>query len=132
MAGAPLHGLEIGFRHFRYEWSDAGQLAEALEQLNAREAACGISSEGGLFEYGSDEEIVANLKVLHAQTAGDAFVVGSVTRDAGPVRASLLASRVSTRPRTMEGFHGLAEQAGWTVQEVIQRPFSFHVLMIKA
>lgn len=130
--GAPLHGLDIGFRHFPYEWSDAEQLAEALEKLNAREAACGISSEGGLFEYGSDEEIVANLRALHAGTAKDAVMVGSVTRDGGPVRASLIASRVLTRPRTIEGFRLLCEQGGWGVEEIIERPFSYNVRMVKA
>jgi len=128
---APLDGLDVDFRHFRYEWSEAERLRAALGELNACETACGISSEGGLFEYGSDEEIVSNLAGLHAGTAGDAFIVGSVTRDGGPVRASLLANRVATRPRTIEGFRGLAGQAGWTVQEVIERPFSFHVLLVK-
>src|SRR5579872_401295 len=128
---APLDDLDVDLRHFRYEWSEADRLRDRLKELQASEAACGISSEGGLFEYGSDEEIVANLGVLHAQTAGDAFVVGSVTRDGGPVRASLVASRVCTRPRTIEGFRSLAGQAGWTVQEVIERPFSFHVRMVK-
>jgi hypothetical protein len=128
---APLEGLDIEVRHFRYEWSEADRLRGALEELNACETACGISSEGGLFEYGSDEEIVSNLAALHAGTARDAFVVGSVTRDGGPVRASLLTSRVSTRPRTIEGFRGLAGRGGWLVQELIERPFSFHVRMVK-
>jgi len=132
VVGAPLHGLEIGFQHFRYEWSDAEKLAEALEQLNARDAACGISSEGGLFEYGSDEEIVANLRALHVGTPGDAVIVGSVTRDDGPVRASLIASRVLTRPRTIEGFRSLCELGGWSVEEIIERPFSYNVRMVKA
>ena len=85
-----------------------------------------------MFEYGSDEEIVANLRVLHAGTAKDAAVVGSVTRDGGPVRASLIASRVLTRPRTMEAFQSLCEQGGWTVEEVIERPFSYNVRLVKA
>lgn len=128
---APLDGLDMDLRHFRYDWSEADRLQVTLKELNARETACGISSEGGLFEYGSDDEIVANLAVLHAGTARDAFVVGSVTRDGGAVRASLLANRVATRPRTIEGFRSLAGRAGWSVEEVIERPFSFHVRMVK-
>jgi hypothetical protein len=129
---APLHGLDVRLRHFRYEWSEAHRLRDFLKELHASEAACGISSEGGLFEYGSDEEIVSNLAVLHAGTARDAFVVGSVTRDGGPVRASLLANRVATRPRSIDGFRSLVSRAGWLVQEVIERPFSFHVRLDKA
>jgi hypothetical protein len=128
---APLSGLDIEVRHFSFDWSDAGRLEVALLELGAVRAACGISSEGGLFEYGSDEDIVSNLRVLHAGTARDAFVVGSVTRDAAPVRASLIASRVLTRPRTIEAFRGLCEAGGWKLEEMIERPFSFHVRMVK-
>ena len=129
--GAPLNGLEIAFQYLSYEWSDTSRLQKVLEGLNAREAACGISSEGGLFEYGSDEEILPNLRALHAGTSPDAIVVGSVTRDGALVRASLIASRVATRPRTMESFRGLCEQAGWCVEQVIERPFSYHVRLVK-
>lgn len=130
--GAPLSGLNIEFRHYGYQWSRADPLHEALDELRVGDAACGITSEGALFEYGSDDEIVSNLQVLHAQTARDSIVVGSVTRDGALVRASLIASRVSTRPRTMEAFRALAEQGGWIVQEVIERPFSYHVRLVKA
>jgi hypothetical protein len=129
--GAPLSGLDITVRYLSYEWSDANRLRIALEGLNAGDAACGISSEGGLFEYGCDEEIVANLRVLHAGTARDAVVVGSVTREGGVVRASLIANRVLTRPRTIEAFQVLCEEGGWRVEGVIERPFSYNVRLVK-
>src|SRR5208282_4155686 len=100
-AAAPLSGLNIVFRHFSYEWSNVGRLRQALEELRARHGVCGISSEGGLFEYGSDEEIVSNLRELNSGTAFDAIIVGSVTRDGAPVRASLASNRFLTRPRTI-------------------------------
>jgi hypothetical protein len=128
---APLGGLSVGFTHFRYEWWDVSRLRGALEEMHASEAVCGISSEGGLFEYGSNEEIVANLKTLHGGTAADAIVVGSVTRDGEPVRASLATNRFLTRPRTMEAFRALAKDGGWEVQEVVERPFSFNARVVK-
>lgn len=130
--GAPLDGLEIGFRHIRYDWVEAGQLREALDDLQATRAACSVSSEGGLFEYGSDMEIVANLETLHAGTAADASVVGSVTRDGEAVRSSQTAHGVAGRPRTIEAFGHLAERAGWTLKRVIERPFSHHVHLVKS
>ena len=129
---SPLCGLNIGFRHFGYEWSDSRRLRELLGELEASDAACGISSEGGLFEYGSDEEIVSNLSVLDSGTARDAVLVGTVTRAGKPVRASLIANRVSTRPRTIEAFRALAKQGGWIVEEVMERPFSYNVRLVKA
>ena len=119
-------------RYLSYEWSDAERLRMALEGLNAGYAACAISSEGGLFEYGSDEEIVANLRILHDWTERDAVVVGSVTREGGVVRASLIGHRVTTRPRTMGAFRVLAERGGWSVEETIERPFSYNVRLVKA
>jgi len=127
----PLSVMDVEFQHFTFDWSNAGRLEELLRELGAADAACGISSEGGLFEYGSDDEIVSNLKALHGGTAPDAFVVGSVTRDAAPVRASLIASRVLTCPRTIESFRTLAKAGGWKLEEVIERPFSYHVRMLK-
>jgi hypothetical protein len=129
--GAPLSGLDIAARYLSYEWSDAERLRMALEGLNAGDAACGVSSEGGLFEYGADEEIVENLRVVHAGTARDAVVVGSVTREGGVVRASLIANRVRVRPRTIEAFRVLAERGGWSVEKVLERPFSYNVRLVK-
>jgi len=130
-SGGPLSGLDIAGRYLSYEWSDAERLRMTLEGLNAGDAACGVSSEGGLFEYGSDEEIVSNLRAVHAGTAADAIVVGSVTRDGGVVRASLIANRVRTRPRTIEAFRVLAERGGWSVEKVLERPFSYNVRLVK-
>lgn len=130
--GAPLRGLAVRFRHLRYDWSDVSRLREGLEEMHADEAVCGISSEGGLFEYGSDEEIVSNLEVLRGGTPGYAIVVGSVTRDGEPVRASLATSRLRTLPRTIESFQTLAKEGGWKVEALVERPFSYNVRLVKA
>jgi hypothetical protein len=127
----PLEGTRAGFRFIRYNWSESGQLAQALSELHAEEAACAISSEGGLFEYGSDEEILANLAALRAGTAFDAIVVGSVTRDCEAVRSTQIRNCVATRPRTIEGFQSLADRAGWIVDQVIERLFSYNLRLLK-
>ena len=128
---APLHGLDLSFRPFKYDWSNVEELQATLRLLNAESTACCISSEGGLFEYGSDAEIRSNLEALHRGTASDAHIAGSVTRDGGPMQASQSASRIRTHPRTLEQFTSLTEEAGWKVQRAIERPFSFHVSLAK-
>ncbi len=128
---APLGDLDVRFRHFNYDWSEAVRLREFLDHLHAADTACAVSSEGGLFEYGSDPEIVENLRTLHAGTASDAIVVGSVTRDGRAVRALQTANGLSARPRTIEAFRFLVEQAGWIIQRVIERPFSYNVRLMK-
>src|SRR5262249_12130762 len=73
----PLHGLEVQFQHHAYDWNDTAPLARLLGSLAARGAIIAASSEGGLFEYGTDEAVVANLTAL--ARAGVAIVAGSVT-----------------------------------------------------
>ena len=124
---APLSGLEIAFERIDYRWSDARRLSEILERAQAHASICGVSSEGGLFEYGSDDDIVANLEALRAGTPAGTIMVGSVTRDGEPVRLTQVANRVPTRPRTLEAFQRLVEQSGWHLERVRARPFSYNV-----
>lgn len=128
-AGAPLHGLAIEYQPICYDWSEPHRLGALLMGLEAENAACAISSEGGLFEYGSDEEIVANLMALRAGTPLDTFIVGSVTRDCETVRAN--GQIVAVRPRTIEAFDVLVEHGGWKLNQVIERPFSYHVSLVQ-
>ncbi len=130
--GAPLSGLDLQLQHLTYEWSHTHRLPEILATLNTSDAICAISSEGGLLKYGSDEEITTTLQFLHASTAPDAIIVGSVTRASGVMAASEAGTRILVRPRTLEAFQDLATQGGWTVQHVIERPMSYNVRLIKS
>lgn len=127
-AGAPLAGLELAFRHLSYDWREPGGLAPAL--MAARDAGALVlgSSEGGLFEYGSDDDIVGNLGALAA--AGTSLrVVGSVTRDDDTIRTLKLTSTAATRPRGLEVFSALAARAGWRVVRSVSRPLSDQVVI---
>jgi hypothetical protein len=130
--GAPLHGLDLRVRHQPYAWAEADRLPSILADLGARETTCAISSEGGLFQYGSDAEIVANLTMLRDATASDAFIVGSVTADDEPARVAQTASRASTRTIDPDTFRRLVASAGWVVDTLIDRPFAYTVRLVKA
>jgi hypothetical protein len=129
--GGPLETIDVSLHHVEYDWSDPGRLAEALAGVRQSGAACAVSSEGGLFEYGSDAAIDANLKCLRTVTPDDAFVVGSVTRDAEATRAARMISAAATRPRTLAQLHALCDRAGWQLQRVVDRPFSYNVRLVK-
>src|SRR5258708_39517291 len=75
----PLAGLDIGMQHHDYHWDRPALLESLVGKLTSAGTIIAASSEGALFEYGSDEAIVANLKMLHANGAGVRFVAGSVT-----------------------------------------------------
>jgi hypothetical protein len=130
-SGGPLAGLELTFHHRPVAWSDTAALHTELDTLGARDAFCAASSEGGLFEYGTDQEIVDALTTLAARTAADAVMVGSVTREGEATRASHRGAEVAVRPRTLDGFRALAAGAGWTIERTIERPLSYHVRLAK-
>ena len=99
-----------------------------LREAEARGAIAICSSEGGMFEYGSDEEIEANLSALRGP-ANVVGVVGSVTRADEPIQRLRESSSAATRPRGLAVFRELARKAGWTIARVIERPFSDQVAL---
>jgi hypothetical protein len=125
--GQPLHGLEVQFRHHAYDWNDTAPLARLLADLAARGAIMAASSEGGLFEYGSDDAIVANLAAL--ARAGVPFVAGSVTSASEARRRMLAQARFRLFARGLEGFAPLAERSGYAIAESRTAVVSEQVLL---
>jgi hypothetical protein len=125
--GGPLHGCRITFRHIHYDWRHAEQLNDLFAEGKRDNPITICSSEGGLFEYGSDSEIESNLNALRQQET--MAVAGSVTRADEPVQFLRKASTPKTRPRGMAVFATLAKGAGWKVTRAIERPFSDQVVL---
>ncbi len=75
------------------------------------------SSEGGLFEYGSDSEIQSNLQTLR-EFPEVLAVIGSVTRADEPIQRVRQMGRAATRPRGLEVFRALNRTAktGWRLR----------------
>jgi hypothetical protein len=130
-AGQPLANLPISWEYLPYNWAQAADLSSHLDSFRAKECACAISSEGGLFEYGSDEEIVANLRAIRDSAGEGSVVVGSVTRDCESVRRSLAMGGMAIRPRALEDFLALAETAGWKPEAILERPTNFNLRLGK-
>lgn len=121
--GGPLCGTRVAFRHVRYDWAETADLKSVLREAHAKGALIICSSEGGLFEYGSDGEIEANLKVMRSSPQVLA-VVGSVTRADEPAQRLRETSAAAIRLRGLGVFRTLVQKAGWDVTRVIERPFS--------
>lgn len=128
--GAPLDGLHVHFHYQRYNWSESAELRHLLGSFDLQSSLCAVSSEGGLFEYGSDEEIAANLSVLREMTPDDTIVAGSACREGESTRAHA-GIGVTLRPRTREAFQQLVEGSGWRVDTLIERPFNDNLRMVK-
>jgi hypothetical protein len=111
--GGPLHGLAIQFAHHAYDWNDPVPLAHLLAGLAARGAIIAVSSEGGLFEYGTDDAVVANLAAL--ARAGVPIVAGSVTSASDVRRRMMAQTRFRFFARGLEGFAPLAARGGYAI-----------------
>ena len=124
-ADAPLQDLDLTFDHRPYNWNDTATLTALLNALE-QDAIIAASSEGALFEYGSDEAIIANLRALHSRAA---LVVGSITSNQPMRRAQIQATRFAIHPRGLEGFRPLAEKASYTIDRAEITPLSDHVTL---
>ena len=127
-SNGPLQGLRITLRHHPYNWVRSEELTKLLQKTELRHPITICSSEGGLFEYGSDEQIMSHLKALRGQPDVVA-VTGSVTRADEPIQQMRKATKAKTRPRGLAVFQNLISQSGWKIDRVIERPFGDQVVL---
>jgi hypothetical protein len=130
--GAPLELLDITFAHTPYDWGKPAELKSILSGLSAAPCVVAVSTEGGLFEYGTDSDIVSNLGVLRDLALPGLFVVGSVTRDDDPNRLLHGTNVIPVKRRGLAVFTALAQRAGWRVETAIEKPFSDVVRLVVA
>jgi hypothetical protein len=102
--------------------------------LPDREAAApslvAVSSEGGLFEYGEDRDIVANLLVLRENTPPDCFFVASAIRDVPIARINRDRSHMPIRILHADDIRSLAQQGRWEVDVHDERNPMYHVFRL--
>jgi hypothetical protein len=109
----PLDGLQVEFQHHAYDWNDTTPLARLLAGLIANRPIIAASSEGGLFEYGTDDAVVANLTAF--ARAGVPIVAGSVTSSSEMRRRMIAQTRFRFFARGVEGFVPLAQRSGYAI-----------------
>ncbi len=125
----PLVGLDIGMNHHDYDWDKPAMLESLVGKLASAGAVIAASSEGALFDYGSDQAIVANLSALHAGGAGARFVAGSVTVDDDVTRRMIAHTGFKVIPRGVAGFVPLAAEGKFRAVKVEQAFLSEQVLL---
>ena len=118
---APLADVDATLEHIPYDWADPQPLAALIDRSRAQHAVVAVSSEGGLFEYATDAQIAANLRVLHDCAPDDCAVVGPVVRDATTLDDRLKSSeqtpgRPGIRYLGLVKFAELAAQGGWRIE----------------
>ena len=117
----------ITFEYHAYDWNDTAPLARLLAGLAADGAIIAASSEGGLFEYGTDDAVVANLTAL--ARAGVPIVAGSVTSSSELRKRMIAQAGFRLFPRGLEGFAPLAARSGYAIAESRTAVMSEQVLL---
>jgi hypothetical protein len=125
----PLQGVDVGIRHHDYDWDETSALERLVDELASAGAMIAASSEGALFEYGSDRAIVANLEALRANGAGVRFVAGSVTSADETRRRMIAETQIRLIPRGISGFAPLAARAGFRIATIKSVLLSDQVLL---
>lgn len=97
-----------------------------MGSLKSEHAVVAASSEGALFEYGTDQAIIGNLKALRT---GAALVAGSVTSADAMRRRMIADSKFKIFPRGIEGFAPLAAAAGFAIAQSSDAMLSDQVLL---
>lgn len=128
-ANGPLEGFDIAFDFQIHDWHDTAPLAALVDTLAKSDAIIVGASEGGLFEYGSDEAIVGNLRALNPDEGGAAFVFGSVTRNDQISKGIASRSAFSILPRGLDAFADLAKKAGYAIAKSEASLMSDQVVM---
>jgi len=134
--GAPLGGLDVALEGTSYNWASPESLRSMIDGLD-RGAVMAGSTEGALFDYGSDEAIVANLKVLHDCAPPDFIMVGSVVQDRDTLDPRLkmtpdFKNRPNIRFLGLDAFCSLAGRAGWVVETSVSTLVHHAVRLRKA
>jgi len=125
----PLAGLDVDMRHRDYDWDRPAALTSLVAELTSAGTIMAASTEGALFEYGSDQAIVANLEALRRNGTGARLVAGSVTC-ADEARQRMIAETgIKLIQRGIAGFAPLVAQAGFRIAKVEPALLSDQVLL---
>ena len=132
--GGKFKGLDITFRHIPYDWNDTQKLAELLSERKEWLQLC--ASEGGLFEYCSDEVIIRNLKTIYDCSNEDVIIAGTLlhdisTIDAGIVAALKISSSIKLSFLGVNGLKRIAEPLHWKLSSTIEGNPRYLVFALK-
>jgi hypothetical protein len=109
---APFSKLKLTANHIPYNWSDITPFKSLMQQLKEKQAIVLVASEGGLFEYGSDEDILAHLQLIK-QLGPGIGCAGTVVRNSSTAHAIKKMSGMSIRPMALESIEQLLQARGF-------------------
>lgn len=134
--GGALNGLDIECRHVYYDWKNVS----TLETLLSERIGCipVFSSEGGIFEYGDEGDIIRNLEIISGNVRRQTFFCGSLIKDdanVDPVFSSTIdMMKIKPKQYGVDGLTRLLDRSGWIINNfssVNPRYFVFSLMLNK-
>ena len=118
-----FYKMDVSFNHIHYDWNNTQKLKELLSERKEWLQIC--SSEGGLFEYCSEEVIIQNLNTIHENSASNIIIAGSLMHDIETIdRGAIAALKISTaiKPRFLgiDGLKSIIEKNEWNLSGIIE------------
>jgi hypothetical protein len=128
-----FHHLDISFRYMKYNWNDPSGMEGLLTERKDWVTLC--SSEGGLFEYGTNEDIISNLNLLYDRTGDDVKIAGSLIKDSLTVDKGMLTilekTSINTRLLGMNGLKEILNKTQWVIYRAIADNPRYVVFILK-
>ncbi|MCX6233457.1 MAG: hypothetical protein NT175_01855 [Bacteroidetes bacterium] len=119
-SGARFNDLDVSFRYIPYNWNSTARLTELLAERKEWIEIC--ASEGGLFEYASDEEIIQNLNTIYDNSQDHIIIAGSLLRDIETVdpgiRAAMKITHIKARLLGIDGLNHNLEKTRWRIDSL--------------
>ncbi len=117
-AGGDFEALDLDFRFHNRSWADEAAWKEILKDRSRDIILC--SSEGGLFEYGRDEEIQTVLEILAACPSISTGIAGSCLLDRETIDPTITAlaeiSGAALRLLGRAGLENILESTSWSAE----------------
>ena len=131
--GYHFHGLHITFNHIGHNWKDADGLTQLLS--NKKQCIMMCASEGGLFEYGSDDDIIRNLNALYDHSPDDIRVAGTVIHELDKVDPTVPAMTKAThaglRFLGIPGLSSILEKTNWHLENTMEKNPIYAIFNLK-
>lgn len=123
--GGVLNGIDLGCRYHNYDWRETSPLCALMNER--KDWIKVYSSEGGLFEYGDEKNILENLVSIKQYSENSTYtrITGSLLKDADSIDPIIKGTldMITIKPKLygLEGLKKLAGETGWRIERISDR-----------
>jgi len=128
--GGALEGLKADMVIRKHDWNNFVKLESYLIENLPDNSVVAVSSEGGIFDYCTDEVLFSIMRSIYKGTPEDVFMAGTLSiRDNISRRYNMFPS--SSIERDFNEFSEAISKQGWKVEKHLFEPFNISIGMKK-